>query len=169
MPIRVPLVLETTDAVIHRLDISSTKTVGPYTGASGGYDQTFREPRVFDKANARQESTLYLPAVRVPCQVEVADFERLQQLFQGDVPTTALTLVLSRIDLERLGLIDTSTGRPVFNVNDKVTQFERFGKIIRTFVEPLYVWQVQPASWGFGNGYDLELLHCGDREKAMRT
>ena len=177
MVIRVPLVLEVTDVVIHRLNTVATKAVDPYTGANTGFDDAFREPRVFDdtsggsstSAPQRTESTLYSAPIIVPCQVEITNFERLQELFQGDVPDTVLTLVASRIDLERLDLIDTTTGRPKFNVNDKITHFEKNGRTVRTFVDPLYVQQVQPASYGFGpDGQDLELLFVADREKAGR-
>lgn len=51
-----------------------------------------------------------LPAIRVPCQVEPKVFEDLRMLASGDSPRSDISLVFHFKDLERLGLVDATTG-----------------------------------------------------------
>lgn len=170
MAIRVGLLLEKVVAVVHRLDITSTRAFDPPgTQLSSGYSSAFREPVVFDDAttgtreSARRESS----AVRVPCQLETRTFEELRQELGGDVPTTALVMVTHRRDLERLELIDTTSRAPLIRVGDRVSAIEKFGQSgisARPLAAPLYVFHVLPASFGFGpDGYDMELFFLSDR------
>lgn len=174
---RVPLVLEKSLAVIHRLSPSATMSVQPFSGQTEGYDKDFREPIVYDddtnvgSSTERQSTRMELPPIRVPCQVEPVRFERLRQRFPGDMPDSNLLLVLHRMDLLKLKLLNTETNEPLINVNDRVEHIEAFarpGTITQKFKAPgLYVFEVQPASFGFGpDGYDLHLVFMNERERA---
>ena len=124
---------------------------------------------VYAAGGTRQSSRQELPETRVPCQVETMKFEDLQQEFAGDAPSSNLVIVLHRKDLSTLGLIDATTGRPLIRVNDRVVRVDtKAGTVARTF-EPdgLFVFEVRPASFGFGpDGYDLELVYLNNRERA---
>lgn len=171
MDIRVPLIAQTSVAVIYRLDPTATAAVDPPGPDAAGYDPVFREPIVYDNAGTRTSARRELAPVRVPCQVEAARFEELRQQFSGDAPNSNVVLVLHRQDLETLGLLDPTTRKLLIAVNDRVSGLERSGapgQVVQPFVgEGLFVFEVRPASFGFGpDGHDLELLYLNDREKA---
>ena len=161
--------MQTMFVVLHRLDVAATRAVDPPGPPAAGYDDDFREPVRYDSGGLRQTSRRELAAVRVPCQIETAKFEELRQMFTGDAPSSNMVVVLHRRDLARLGLIDAATGRPTIRTNDRVSALERkTGGVARTLGdEGLFVFEVRPASFGFGpDGYDLELLYLNDRERA---
>jgi hypothetical protein len=172
---RVPFVLEKSLAVIHRIDLSATTALEPFSGQVGGYDKDFREPVVYDvevpTGKVRETTRVELPAIKVPCQVEEVEFEKLRQLFAGDMPSTNMTLVLHRMDLHRMSLIDPTTGKPLINKNDRVSHLENFrtpGTVTLKFDDPgLYVFEIRPGSHGFGpDGYDLNIVYLSEKERA---
>ena len=174
MAIRVPLLLERVAAIIHRLDVATTRAVDPPGAGTTGYDEDFREPVVYDAGTVRTDSRTELPAVRVPCQTEVLNEDRLRQAFSGAVPSSNLVIVLHRRDLERQGLLDATTREPIIRVNDRVSTLERIGfpgRVVRQLGPGgagLFVFEVRGASWGFGpEGHDLELLYLNDRPRAL--
>lgn len=175
MGFRVPLILEVSLAVIHRLSPSSTQDVQPFTGSTGGYDSDFREPIVYDDARGarvdRDDARVELPAVNVPCQIEPVKFEKLRQRFSGDVPDSDIQLVLHKRDLRRLKLINGNE-ELLIQVNDRVSALKSKKnpkKITRHIKDPgLFIFEVAPGSWGFGpDGYDLYIAFLNTRERAM--
>lgn len=173
MPFSVPLILEKSLAVVHRLNPAATASLQPASQPSG-YDKDFHEPITYDavrqgktvRENARSE----LPPIRVPCQVEMNRFERLAQTPPGDVPQTAVQLVFHRADLRRMKLIDKTTKKLLLKVNDRISAIESFRKpgVPSVYLDPpgLYIVELQPASFGFGiDGTDLFLVFLADREK----
>lgn len=175
MIFRVPFVLEKSLAVIHRIDLSATSALEPFPGQVGGYDKDFREPIVYDvdtpRGKVRETTRVELPAIKVPCQVEEIEFEKLRQLFPGDMPSSNMVLVLHRMDLHQMRLVDETTGRPTIRKNDRVSHLENFrlpGTVTLKFDDPgLYVFEVRPGSHGFGpDGYDLNLIYLNERERA---
>lgn len=174
---RVPLLLQVSIAVIHRLNPSASKDLQPYSGQTSGYDKDFKEPIVYDdqqnigEGTVRASGRIELPAIRVPCQVEPINMENLRQTGVGDMPDSSLQLVVHRMNLEELKLIDTSTREMLLKVNDRVSGIElpgRPGVYTRKFPDPgLFITEIQPASFGFGpEGYDLHLLMLSERERA---
>lgn len=174
---RVPLLLQVSIAVIHRLNLSASKDLRPYVGQTSGYDPDFKEPIVFDDQPALGEEPIRtygrveLPPLRVPCQVEPGVVDALRQTNVGDMPNSSVQLVLHRMDLERLKLIDVDTREVAIKVNDRVSGIEQPGKpgvYTQKFPEPgLFVMEVNPASFGFGpEGYDLHLVRLDARERA---
>jgi len=178
--IRVPLLLQTSVAVLHRLNLASTKTVQPHTSATSGYDPDFREPIIYDEAKpvgtgtVRESARQELPPIRIECQVEYPRFEDLQQLGSGQSPNTVLILVLHRTDLEEQKLLDTKTGECEIRKGDRVSAIEygpgsgRDGDVqVPIAGEGLYVQQVAPGSPGFGPGTDLMLVSLEERTQAL--
>ena len=172
---RVPLLLEVSLAVIHRLNPNATQDVQPFSGATGGYDADFREPLVFDDTVGtrmeRDDARVEHPPVNVPCQVEPVKFERLQQQFSGDMPDSNIQLVLHKRDLRKLKLIDDQE-RLLLKKNDRVEALKAKKnpkKITRYLEEPgLYIFELAPGSWGFGpDGYDLYIAFLNSKEREM--
>ena len=172
---RVPL-LSPVQLVISRLDLQNTRRVDP-DGAgplTSGYDADLREPHVYtDPAReTRVDARRYLPAIRVPCQVEVKDFEQVRQRFGGDAPVTQMTFVLHVMDLRRLGywLTDTQCergGGPALKTNDRIDRIERTGRpgeVVYPLKEKLFIYELEPGSWGFGpSGQDLVIVWTANR------
>ena len=174
MVIRVPLVLGTVAAVIHRLDPAATASFDPPGAQTSGYDPDFHTPVIYsstatgDRTDSRKELTV----VRVPCQVETFSFEQLRKLFPGNTPSSNMALVFSRIDLESLGLLDSATRKVKINVNDRVEKLERRsspGSTVHPIKAPgLFIFEIRPRSWGFGpDGHDLDVAFLDDRSRAV--
>jgi len=161
MTFRVPL-LWPVDAVIERVDPSDTEIYDPDGNPVSGYDHDFREPR-FEQQDSLTvaKATLYLPAIRVPCQVEVPTYDELRMAAAGDNPLAKMALVLHRQQLEELDLLDPVTGNCIIRRRDKLIAIEKDGRPALTPEElPLYIYELRPASWGFGpDGYDLHIAY----------
>lgn len=170
---RVPL-LEPSAIVLHRLDTRGTRAVDPPGAATVGYDADMREPIPYEDAgDGSVKSTVrYLKPIRVPCQVEIKTFEEVRQQFMGDAPILNMIFVLHRKCLLKLDLLVVDQdcprgGAPKIKTNDKITAVEKNGHegyVTQPFKEPLYIVQVQPASWGMGpDGHDLLLAFVNNR------
>lgn len=146
-------------AVLFRLDTAGT-------AASPGYDPDFREPRLTGTevgrpgARARAE----LPPVRVPCQVEPDAWESLLQTASGRSPASDIALVFHFRDLERLGLVELTTGEPLIRVGDRLGAIhDRAGALICAVATPPGLYLVEARPIGFGLGLlrsHRNLLHC---------
>ena len=70
MIIRVPLLLQQSIAVIHQLSIKATRLHNPDGEDDYGYDETLREPIVYEKAVAgRTDSRQEYNEIKIPCQI----------------------------------------------------------------------------------------------------
>jgi hypothetical protein len=174
--IRVPLLLQKSVAVIHRLHIEGTRDEDPPGEGNIGYDETLREPIVYDQntnsPDTRQKARQELSETRVPCQVEVLTDEALRELGVGDAPITNMIFVFHRKDLEFLGLLDTNRDI-LLKKGDRISHLEKYGTTIgtisKTFADPgLYIYEMRAGSWGFGpDGYDLELALTSKRAEGV--
>lgn len=173
--VRIPLVLNTVAAVLHRLDVAATRAVDPPGADAAGYDDLWDEPRVYDDAvtSARTSTRRELAAVRVPCQVETFTEQRLRETLGGDAQASNVVLVMHRRDLDRLGLIDATTRDVLIRPRDRISTLERInrpGTVVRTLgpdAAGLHVLEVRGGSWGLGpDGHDLELVFLQDRPQA---
>ncbi len=173
--IRVPLLLSVVDAVINRIDIDATRAVDPPGAESSGYDDAFREPVVYDEEHGAsvQERVVVreeLPAITVPCQVETQLFDNLAQAYQGNLQQGEMALVFHVKDLTTLGLIDVTTNKPLISVGDRVSALHKHNMptIVALAIsqEGMFIREVFPASWGFGDSYDLWIAVITNRDKA---
>lgn len=175
MIFRVPLILERSIAVIHRLNPDGTDDSAPADGVTSGYDDVLEEPVVYDTEVRglpfRREARVEYPPLRVPCQVEPIRTEDLQQFAQGNSPKSDIVLVFHRMDLERMRLINPDTNELILKENDRVSAVEsprRPGAPTYHLREPgLYIFQLQPRSFGFGpKGTDLIIAYISEKQKA---
>ena len=144
-------------AEMRRLDTAAMASIDP-DGAgplTRGFDPDFKEPVLVDRDGdgiAERERT-ELPAIRVPCQVEPKVFEDLRMLASGDSPRSDISLVFHFKDLERLGLVDATTGDALIRPNDRLAGlYDLGGLLVQTIRTPpgLYVTQAQPRGFGLG-------------------
>lgn len=175
MIIRVPLVLQSSVAVIYRLDVKATRQADPEGEATSGYDETLREPIAYTGTGGdREDSRREFAVIRVPCQVEIMTDEKLREMVTGNDPVSNMVFVFHRADLERLGLLNTNRD-VILKTGDRIEGLERFGGAVgaktKTFEAPgLFIHQMQSRSWGFGpDGYDLELALISDRRRGFKT
>jgi len=170
----VGLIDKTSTVVIHRLDRTATWAVDPAgTQFDEGYDPLLREPIATWTAGTREVPREELAEVKVPCQVETMAFERLRLIFGGDAPVTQTVFVLDRRTLRRMSLLDATTGKCLLQRDDRISRLERRGSVVLPHqetpyatpaIDSLFVYEVRPASWGFGrDGYNLELLYTYKR------
>lgn len=174
--IRVPLLLAKVDAVIYRIDITGTRSLDPPGAATSGYDDAFREPVVYDTTKGasiadRVVSRVELSPIRVPCQVETQLFDSLAEAYQGNLQQGEMAMVFSKIDLELMQLLDSTTNKPKIGVGDRVETFEKHnlpGVVAVALSDGgMFVREVFPASWGFGDGQDLWVAIIISRDKAL--
>jgi len=160
-------------AVLALLDTPGTSADPDGTGPeTSGYDEDFREPIVYDdddettneRIDARSETE-----VRVPCQVETVNMDRLDMAASGNIPDGGMRLVMHFEDLERLGLV-ASDGGPLIKVGDRLVEIRKacgdtLEQPIRT---PMFATQVYPTSFGFAGRRNLLIAIFEDREKGAR-
>jgi hypothetical protein len=133
-----------------------------------GYDRDFKETALVPGAawrgtDARREKA----ALRVPCQVEMQTFGELQELLTGMSPRSHLALVFHFEDLERLDLVEPSTGDARLRVDDRLVSLRDYhtGDLVQAMRTPpgLYITEVQPQSFGLGLRRNLLIATFNDR------
>jgi hypothetical protein len=134
-------------AELFRLDALSMATIEP------GYDADFKEPALLDAdgdglaAPFRREH----PPVRVPCQVEPEAFQALRMATAGNTPRSSFDLVFHFGDLERLGLVDPTTGDALIRPSDRLGGlYDVEGRLVQAVRTPpgLYVTESRPIGFG---------------------
>lgn len=173
MAFRVPL-LYPSAIVVSRLDIAATRAVDPPGSLAAGYDPDLREPIAYEDAGTlsvdgeptKADARRYMAAVRIPCQVEVKDFEEVMQKFQGNTAVTQMVFVLHNKNLAQLGL----TG--LLKDNDRIDAVEKNGSpgvVVQALENPLYIFKIEPGSWGMGpTGQDLQVVYTVNRPNDPR-
>lgn len=159
-------------AEVARLDTVATADdpdgAGPLTS---GYDPDFKETVVLQDAGDHRDARREMPAILIPCQVEVGAFEALRQLGSGNSPDSRVTLVFHFRDLERMGLVDPATGDALLLVNDRLASIRDLGgALVQAVRTPpgLYATEVQPQSFGLGRSRNLLLVTFEERELGVR-
>ena len=159
-------------AEVARLDTVATAAdpdgAGPLTS---GYDPDFKETVVLEQTGTRRDARREMPAVLIPCHVEVGAFETLRQLASGNSPHSRVTLVFHFRDLERMGLVDPATGDALLRVNDRLAAVRDLGgALVQAVRTPpgLYATEVQPQSFGLGRSRNLLLVTFDERELGVR-
>ena len=165
-------------AELHRLDTHATATVDP-DGAGpleGGYDPDFKEPVLVDQDDdgigerIRQEH----PAVRIPCQVDTKAFEELRMLASGNAPKSRVDLVFHFKDLERMGLVDPTSGDALLHPGDRLGAiYDKAGDLVQQVRTPpgLYITEARPIGFGLNMARpkrNLLLVTFEDRQQGAR-
>jgi|SRR5215831_815334 len=160
--------IEVFAAELAQLDVAATSADPDGAGPlASGFDEDFKETvkaaAPGGALDARREKMIV-----VPCQVEVASFEALEEVLGGASPRSRLTLVFHFRDLERMGLIDARTGDPLIAQNDRLVAIRDFrtGEVVQAIRAPpgLYITELQPQ---FGLGGRRNLLLAAFTERAL--
>ncbi len=91
--------------------------------------------------------------VRIPCQVEPKVFEQLHMMGSGNAPQSEIKLVFHFKDLERLGLVDITSGQSLIHASDRLGAiYDRTGELVMQVETPpgLYVEEAVPIGFGLG-------------------
>jgi hypothetical protein len=151
-------------AEIGRLDLTATAAdpdgAGPMVS---GYDADYREPVVTPSGDGLGVINRRELMVKVPAQVDGLntdgdDLQRLQMLSSGDTKMNVMTLVFHFVDLERLGLVDLTSGRALLKEGDRLNALYRpTGQLIQTFPNPpgLFARDASPIGIGFDGQRNL--------------
>lgn len=144
-------------AQLFRLDTRGTAALdpdgpGPLTS---GYDADFKEGVLVDRDGdgIGERVRVEYPPVLIPCQVEPTAFEALRTFPSGNAPRSAFTLVLHFKDLDRMGLVDPTTGDALVRPGDRLNAvLDRQGVLVQAIRTPpgLYVTESRIASFGLG-------------------
>ena len=150
-------------AVIARLNTNKTRANDPPGSVDEGYDDVFREPRNFTNAGER-DNTRVDDTLTIPCQIEDFQFRELRQLHAGNNPNTRYNLIFHFRDLEKRGLVDPSTGKPLVGTNDRLVEVRDIctKQTIQKF-ENMYFTEARPG-FGIGSGRNLLILKVEERE-----
>jgi hypothetical protein len=157
---RIPLI-EPVTIVVSRWDPDATASNDPDgAGPLVPQDVIFGSPTVYESAGAgsvKADTRVYLPAVRLPAQLEVEDDQKLSMTLGGDAPYTRYVFVCHLQSLAPLGLSDALKKRDRI---DAVEVYNRPGIIALPLAEPLYIYEVEHGSPGTGpTGVDLRILY----------
>jgi hypothetical protein len=155
-------------AELAQLDTAATAAdpdgPGPLTS---GYDADFQETVLVPSEGPRgRDARREKPVTRVPCQIEVQSFGELAELTAGNSPRSHLVLVFHFADLERLGLVDPTTGDALLRVGDRLVAIRdlRTDALVQAVRTPpgLYLTEPQPQ-FGLGGRRNLLLATFGER------
>ena len=167
-------------AEVFRIDtqaMAGTDPDGPGPLESG-YDPDFKEPVLIDQNDdgIGERYRLEFPPVRIPCQVETKVFEELRMLGSGNAPRSRIDLVFHYRDLERLQLVDATTGDALIRPSDRLGAiYDKAGALVQAVRTPpgLYVTESQPIGFGLHRAHpkrNLLLVTFEDRQQgAGRT
>lgn len=143
---------------------------GPLTT---GYDDEFREPVLVPPTSGSDRGTVVRveTIVQVPAQYEAGTQEATFMQATGRSPDSEVRLTLHFKDLERLGLVEAATGRPLLRVNDRLhaVYHLRNLSLIEQFPDPPGLFCTEAQSRSFGLGPHRNLLLLTFRERALST
>lgn len=119
----------------------------------GGYDPDFKEPVLVDADGdgVAEPFRREHPPVRVPCQVEPEALEAMRMTTSGNTPRSSLDLVFHFRDLERLGLVDPTSGDALIRPGDRLGALLTLdGDVMQAVRTPpgLYVTEARPMGFG---------------------
>ncbi len=159
-------------AVIARLDVTKSALDPDGSGElTEGYDHVFREPHTYTDSGGKRQDTRQESCILVPCQVEDQVWEQQNQLQAGNSPNSRMGLVFHFRDLERLGLVDRTTGVANICPNDRLDRLLqcRTKKLVQAFRNPpgLFAISCTPAGFGIGNERNLLLCIFEERQQGV--
>jgi hypothetical protein len=153
-------------AVIRKLDTAATE-------AASGYDPVFREPYLTDSDDdgIGEPDTQYGPEIRIRCQLESDDQERLTMGPGGNTPGTFITLSIFRAALSEQGLLGAD-GKPAIPVSARLTGLETVrGETMWTYDRPdwLHIEEIRMADAHLANRNNFFLFECRSWKEGPTT
>lgn len=144
-----------------QLDTAATAAdpdgAGPLTS---GYDDDFRTPVKVPTAGQVGTTSRVETLVQVRAQIEPDQMEKLAPMLSGDAAQGRFGIILHFRDLERAGLVDAVTGKPLLYKHDRITRIlTTRGVLVETIPNPPGLFCVEVQSRGFGPGGARNLLH----------
>lgn len=136
-------------AELYRLD-SFAMATEPHGPHASGYDPDFKEPVLFDADGdgVAEPFRREHPPIRVPCQVSSKTFEEMRMTPAGNSPRSDLELVFHFRDLERLGLVDATSGEALIRPSDRLGGlYDLDGNLVQK-IRGLYVTEARIAGFG---------------------
>lgn len=145
--------------------------------SAGARDDDFREhdiTRPFGErggvtSTGRVSGLVYQDAVRVKAQVEVTNINRRSGSQAGNVPDYRTAFVAHYAELETLGLVDATTGKPILE-GAKVVGMYRLtnGAVERLFDDPpVHVVELRDVGIGLGGRRNLLMMVTDDRPQGL--
>lgn len=142
-------------AEICRLDTAAMAGLAASGAGSrdSAYDPDFKEAVLVDadQDGIAEPLRREFPPVRTLCQIEPETLDALRMLDAGNAPRSRLLLVFHFRDLERMGLVDVSTGEALIHPSDRLSAiYELSGKLVQAIRTPpgLYVTESRPIGFG---------------------
>lgn len=144
--------------------------------AADGYDPDFKEPvlRDVNDDGIGERTRSEHPPVRIPCQVETKVFEELRMQASGNVPRSRIDLVMHFKDLQRMQLVDATTGDALVRPGDRLGAiYDKAGALMQAIRTPpgLYVTEARPLGFGLNISRprrNLLLVSFNERPLATR-
>ncbi len=157
---------------IDQLDLSGTAAdsdgAGPLTS---GYDPIFRETRILSSANKLGTSARAENLIQIPGQFgNPQSMSMLMEAQTGNLSPTEFEILFHYRDIERLGLIETSTGSAKIKVGDRLNAIYQIcdGSLIQKIRNPPGCF-ITKASPTFGLHSRRNLLICTFRSRDPGT
>jgi hypothetical protein len=124
-------------------------------GGAALADPDFKEPRLIDADDDGLDDRprFELPPINVPCQVEPKTFDELSMLASGNSPRSNFELIFHFADLERLELVDETTGDALIRPGDRLAAIRDLcGDLVQLIRNPpgVYVTEARPIGFGLG-------------------
>lgn len=157
-------------AAIARLDVAATAADPDGTGTlETGFNDVFGEVATYrDDDGKRQSARKEMPLIYLRCQIETQRVDDQVMLINGPSVSSRIGLVLSTPDLERLGLIDPTTGKVLLDNEDRLEGIyhPKTKALIRRFETPpgLYAVTASETSYAFGGPRNLFLMWFQERQ-----
>lgn len=139
--------------------------------ASGDYDDDFGEVRIKGTDGVgtvqRKEGTPY--SLQVGPETDRQELARFTKT--GDVPDSAIGLVVDIAKLEAAGLVDSSTGKLEIKKDDRLLRIEdRRGHVVQTFDEvKIYATEVRRLNAWIGSTSNFALVLFQDRPQGVTS
>jgi len=155
-------------AVIARLDVSESSKDPDGSGEhTEGYNHVFREPNTYTDSSEQRQDTRQERCILVPCQIEDQLLEGQRQIQAGNSPDSRMVLVFHFKDLERLGLVNRTSGVAEIHPNDRLDRVLncKSRRLVQSFRNPPGLFAISCTPAGFGIGGSRNLLVCVFEER----
>lgn len=128
------------------------------------YDEDFRSTVVASTDDTPGELQRVESEVTFPAQVETDRDEEQQMAAAGDVPDTQVDLIVHLADMERLGLVDLTTGALKVKKGDRLVKLADSVRVVQTFDRvPIYCTEVRMMYGFIGGRANLMMIRFKER------
>jgi hypothetical protein len=151
-------------------DIAAT-AAAQSDGSPSGYDDAARSVRrVVDGSYRGRSARVEKPALKLRCQPEIEDLNKLALLLNGHMTDNLLRLVFHLRDFEREGLIDEQTGESKVFIGTRLDAlYDRHGdKVLQRFGDPPGMYATEVMGRGYMGSRNLLIVTFEPRDKGAK-